>query len=360
MRRHGWSADWQPPEGWKPPTEWGPGARAWQGFGRKIFLGLVLAFAFGVLVLVTVGALLTMLMRIVFSGWPAIVIVPVLVLAGVALVVRSARRTWRPVGDLVRAAGSLADGDYSARVRETGPASVRPVARSFNEMARRLETADEQRRRLLADLGHELRTPLTVVRGEIESMLDGVHRPDPEHLELLLNEVATMERLLEDLRTLSLAEAGALSLEREPTDLADLVSDVADGYRRTASDAGVAIAVDAADGLPEVFVDPVRVREVVTNLVVNALRAMPNGGGLMLAVREGAGEQVVTVTDTGVGIDPEETPDVFERFRKGSTSSGSGLGLTISRDLVRAHGGTISLASTPGRGTTVEVRLPTG
>ena len=169
-----------------------------------------------------------------------------------------------------------------------------------------------------------------------------------------------MERLLEDLRTLSLAEAGALSLEREPTDLADLVSDLADGYRRTAADAGVAIEVDAADGLPEVLVDPVRIREVVTNLVVNALRAMPNGGGLMLAVREGAGEQVVTVTDTGVGIDPEETPDVFERFRKGSTSSGSGLGLTISRDLVHAHGGTISLTSVPGAGTMVEVRLPTG
>lgn len=359
MRRHGWKADWRPPEGWKPPDEWGPGARAWQGFGRRIFLGFFVAFAFGVVVLVTLGAALAAVVRVAFAEWPVMLLVPVLVLTAVVLVVRSARRSWRPVGDLVRAAGSLADGDYSARVGESGPASVRPVARSFNEMAQRLETADEQRRRLLADLGHELRTPLTVVRGEIESMLDGVHRPDPEHLELLLDEVAVMERLLEDLRTLSLAEAGALSLQLEPTDLSDLVSDVADGYRRSAADVGVIIGADGEDGLPEIVVDPVRIREVVTNLVVNGLRAMPEGGRLTLGVRRAPGQQVITVADTGVGIDPAETPDVFERFRKGSTSSGSGLGLTISRDLVRAHGGTISLTSTPGRGTTVEVRLPT-
>jgi two-component system sensor histidine kinase BaeS len=325
-----------------------------------MFIGFFMALTLGVLLLITVGAALAWLVRVAFTSWLAIGLAPLLFFVAIAVIVRSARRTWRPVGDLVRAAGSLADGDYTARVRETGPASVRPVARSFNQMAQRLETADEQRRRLLADLGHELRTPLTVVRGEIESMLDGVHRPDPEHLELLLDEVAVMERLLEDLRTLSLAEAGALGLELESTDLADLVSDVADGYRRSAAGAGVTIEADGEDRLPEIVVDPVRIREVVTNLVVNALRAMPEGGRLTLGVRQEPGEQVITVVDTGVGIDPDETPVVFERFRKGSTSSGSGLGLTISRDLVRAHGGTISLTSTPGRGTTVEVRLPTG
>ncbi len=355
MRRH-WTP-WERGE-WQGSNEWGPGARAWQGFGRKMFVGFLVVFALSGFALVTLGAIISALVRVALPEWLAIGFVPLLVFLGIVFIVRSARRTWRPVGELVRAAGSLADGDYSARVEEGGPASVRPVARSFNDMARRLESADEQRRRLLADLGHELRTPLTVVRGEIESMLDGVHQPDPEHLELLLDEVAVMERLLEDLRTLSLAEAGALGLELGPTDVGDLVSDVADGYRRSAGEAGVAIEADVDDRLPEIVVDPVRIREVVTNLVVNALRAMPDGGMLTLGVRSDGSEQVVTVADTGVGIDPDQAPAVFERFRKGSTSSGSGLGLTISRDLVEAHGGSISLTSLPGAGTTVEVRLP--
>ena len=132
--------------------------------------------------------------------------IPLILLLTLAIFGRLAFRTFRPVRDLVRAAGSLADGDYSVRVETTSPA-VGPVVTSFNVMAERLESADEQRRRLLADLGHELRTPLTVVRGEIEAMLDGVHQADPDHLELLLDEVRVMERLLDDLRTLGLGEA---------------------------------------------------------------------------------------------------------------------------------------------------------
>jgi len=319
-----------------------------------------------VLALLVVTTVLPLLVLVVVRGLNPLFgsMAAIGTLVAVAVVVvgsRYARRTWRPVGRLVKAAGSLADGDYSVRVDPTlGSAAVRPVAESFNEMASRLETASEQRRRLLADLGHELRTPLTVVRAEIESMLDGVHRPDPEHLELLLDEVAVMERLLEDLRTLSLAEAGALSLELEPADLADLVGDVAEAYRRNATEASVAILVDAPSRLPEVLVDTVRIREVVTNLVVNALRAMPDGGTVTLGVRQEGGDQLITVVDTGVGIDPDEALQVFDRFRKGSTSTGSGLGLTISRDLVQAHGGSISLRSIPGAGTTVEVRLPAG
>ena len=289
------------------------------------------------------------------SGWFALGAIPfiLMVMAG-----RSAVRSWRPVRRLIAAAGALADGDYSARVEPTGSGSMRAALASFNDMALRLETADEQRRRLLADLGHELRTPLTVIRGEIEAMLDGVHTIDAEHLELLVNEVQVMERLLEDLRTLSLLDAGRLPLHPEPTDLSALVEDVADGYRRRAGEAGVSIDLQADEALEETVLDPVRIREVLTNLADNALRAMPEGGELCFEARASAAGVTIVVSDTGTGIAGSDVDQVFDRFHKGSTSRGSGLGLTISRDLIQAHGGTIGLESTPGVGTTVRIELP--
>ena len=309
------------------------------------------------LVALALWAVISLLSAAFSNLWVGLLLTPIVLFLVVGLSVRSGIRTWRPVRSLIGAAGRLADGDYSVRVAPAGSASSRQVVHSFNEMARRLESADEQRRQLLADLGHELRTPLTVIRGEIEAIADGVHEPDPEHLQQLLDEVAVMERLLEDLRTLSMAEAGALALHPEPTDLGALVTDTVEGHRRVADSQAVAISLDIAD-LGDVMVDPVRIREVISNLVVNALRAMPTGGALRLTVGRDSGQAVIRVKDTGVGIDPEELDRVFDRFRKGSTSAGSGLGLTISRDLVEAHGGLISITSDVAIGTTVEVRLP--
>jgi len=343
--RH-WHGEWKGPGPWQMQ----PGGEAWRGFGRRIFIGLIFMFAF-------FGFALWLLIRAITSvvaSPSSYVLVPIIIFLLIAIPLR----TWRPVRRLITAAGRLADGDYSARVSPTGTSSSRRVMNSFNEMARRLEDADEQRRRLLADLGHELRTPLTVIRGEMEAIVDGVHDPDPEHMELLLDEVAVMERLLEDLRTLSMAEAGALALHPEPTDLVALVTEATESHRRTAEAQAVAIAVDGAIDVGEVFVDPVRIREVVSNLVVNSLRAMPDGGALMLRVQLEAKEAVIRVTDTGIGIAADDLEPVFERFHKGSSSAGSGLGLTISRDLVEAHGGSIAISSDVGAGTTVEVRLP--
>jgi two-component system sensor histidine kinase BaeS len=314
------------------------------------FLGFVILMIVGMAVLVfqvvsNVGNL---------SGWWALGAIPFLliVLAG-----RSFVRSWRPVRRLITAAGSLADGDYTARVEPTGSGSMRAAMSSFNKMAGQLESADEQRRRLLADLGHEMRTPLTVVRGEIEAMLDGVHEIDAEHLRLLLNEVGVMERLLEDLRTLSLLDAGRLPLHLEPTDPVALVEDVADGYLRRAADSEVAVEVQST-GSAELRMDPVRIREVLTNLADNALRAMPGGGRLGFTVSATGTDVSIEVTDTGTGIASEDLEQVFDRFHKGSTSRGSGLGLTISRDLVEAHGGTITMTSEPGAGTAVRIELP--
>lgn len=335
-------------------------AEAWQQFGRRMarraLVGFVVFFGF----LIALGAFIAtaVLGSTSDSRWVAVILAPLVVALVVVLVVRYVRRTWLPIRDLMAAADALADGDYTVRVDARGSATVRPVARSFNTMAQRLEQADQERRQLLAELGHELRTPLTVVRGEIEAMLDGVHERDPAHLELLLDEVKVLERLIEDLRTLGLAESGALALHPEPVDLAQLVADVVDGHRRPAAASRVEIVVSVGSGLDDVVLDPIRVREVVANLVVNALHAMPDGGTLKVAAVRHESGIAIEVTDTGVGIAPEDLDRVFDRFRKGSTSTGSGLGLTISRNLVEAHGGTIAMSSTPGQGTAVVVTLP--
>jgi len=351
------------PGRWDANVEWWErreGAEAWHRFGRRMALRFLTGFVMFLAFFVVLGAFIATAMVGTSSigRWIVVGLAPLVVLIAVALIVRYVGRTWIPVRDLIGAAGALADGDYTVRVETHGSAAIRPVARSFNDMARRLELADEERRRLLADLGHELRTPLTVVRGEIEAMLDGVHEPDPVHLELLLEEVTVMERLIEDLRTLSLAEAGALTLHLEPTDVADLVADVLDAHRRSAAAAGVTVESRIGPTLGEAVLDPVRIREVLANLVVNAIRAMPDGGTLSVSADVDRTAIVIDVADTGIGIAADELERVFDRFRKGSTSTGSGLGLTISRDLVEAHGGSITMSSTRGKGTTVSVSLP--
>lgn len=350
--------DWQDWQQWRQGGAWWHGQAsgwAWRGIARRMFVGLVLMASIGTLSLILLGVLLA---RWFGSGWVAVIAAPLVVVGLAILAGRWIAGTWRPVRDLMQATGRLADGDYSARVTPSGTASIRPIAASFNDMARRLEQTDEQRRRLLADLGHELRTPLTVIRGEIEAMLDGVHEPDGEHLELLLGEVRVMERLLEDLRTLSLAESGALALHPVATDVVDLAADVAETYRRGAEDAGIAIHVTGDPAAPDVVLDPVRIREVLSNLVVNALRAMPDGGHLTISVEASPAACIFRVADSGVGIPPEQLDHVFDRFSKGDGSDGSGLGLTISRDLVVAHDGTIEISSQLGQGTVATVTLP--
>ncbi|MGQ0849668.1 MAG: sensor histidine kinase [Actinomycetota bacterium] len=266
------------------------------------------------------------------------------------------RPRWFPVGRLVEAAGRLADGDYSARVPDVEGGPMREVVRSFNGMARRLEESALLRRRWLADLGHELRTPLTVIQGEIEAMAEGVHPADPGHLELLLEETRLIARLLDDLRTLSLSEAGELRLEKEEVVMADLLEDAAAPIRATAARSGTTIEVRADPG--RVDVDPMRIREVVTNLIVNALRHSPEGGLVSLrALRLEAGWQI-EVADRGPGIPPDLLPHVFERFVKIADSGGTGLGLSIARDLVRAHGGEMTVANPTGEGTTIVFTLP--
>lgn len=287
----------------------------------------------------------------------------VLVLAIIGMITagRAFRRVTAPVGAVMEAAGRVAEGEYSTRVVERGPPEVRALARAFNQMTARLEISDRQRRDLLAEVTHELRTPLAVIQGNLEGLLDGIYPRDDAHLAPVLDEARLLAHLIEDLRTLALAEAGSLPLRKESVDLGDLVVDTAASFRPQVDAASIALSVEAGD-LPPVEVDPTRIREVVENLIVNALRYTPAGGSIRVsaAVQGGGTERrvVITVADSGAGIAPEELPHIFDRFYKSQDSRGTGLGLTIAKNLVEAHGGEITAESAPGQGTTIRVTLP--
>jgi signal transduction histidine kinase len=181
---------------------------------------------------------------------------------------------------------------------------------------------------------------------------------DDRHLAEALDQTRLLGRLVEDLRTMANAEIGILSLQKEPTDLPILIRDVVNALSRDASDQSIVVTVDAPPELPAIVLDPLRIREVLINLLSNSLRHTPPAGQVTIAARGRSGQIIITVTDTGSGIAPEDLPRVFDRFYKGRTSRGSGLGLTIARNLVVAHGGSIRADSAAGRGTTMTVILP--
>jgi signal transduction histidine kinase len=281
----------------------------------------------------------------------------VLVIVGLVLAGRALRRATTPVGDVMEAAERIAEGDYAVRIAERGPREARALARAFNSMVTRLQANDEQRRDLLADVTHELRTPLTVIQGNLEGLLDGIYPRDDAHLEPILEETRILSRLIDDLRTLALAESGALKLQKEPTDLALLVRETVAPFLAQADKAGLALRAEAESELT-LEVDPERIRQVLENLIANALRYTPQGGTIRVqCVTEGA-HATVSVSDTGGGIPPDELPHIFDRFYKSRDSRGTGLGLAIAKNLVAAHGGEISAQSTVGQGTTIRFMLP--
>ena len=286
-------------------------------------------------------------------------VVPIIAFVLVVLiVVRLVRRTGAPVGDLIEAAERV------EAWRAVGPAAgprageLRSVARAFNAMSTRLEGTDEARRRLLADVSHELRTPLTVMQGTLEGMIDGLYPIDEAHLAPVLEETRVLARLVEDLRTLSLSEAGSLRLHREPTDIARLLEDVVAGHRAAADAAEVSLIVDVSGARSALEVDPARIRQVAGNLVANALRFTPAGGRITVSTAETDAGVRIAVLDTGAGMEPEALEHAFDRFYRSAKSPGSGLGLPIARNLVEAHGGRIEIESAPGRGTEVRFTLP--
>jgi len=290
-------------------------------------------------------------------GLPLAVFALALLVIVILLTSLTLRRVFTPLDGLLQAADRISQGDYSARVPERGPSGVRSLTRAFNEMAARLRETDEQRRNLMADVTHELRTPLTVIQGNLEGMLDGVYPPDEANLRALLDETHLLSRLVDDLRTLALAESGSLQLKKEPTDLGLLISETLSAFRAQADAAGVRLTVEG-QGLPLIDLDPGRMRQVLSNLTANALRYSPQGGAVRVSSRLSNGQVIIEVHDSGPGIPAADLPHIFERFYKSTDSGGMGLGLAIARHLVTAHGGTISAESAPGAGTTIRVTLP--
>jgi signal transduction histidine kinase len=296
------------------------------------------------------------------SPWPILAaagLVAALAVAGSMLV---SRRVAQPIRVLTGASYRLGKGDLSERVPVVGRDELAGLAASFNRMADSLQRGEERQRRLIADVAHELRTPLANLRGYLEALKDGVVRPDAELFASLHEEAVLQQRIVDDLQDLALAEAGTLVYHRSQVDLAELLETCRTAHQAVAEAAGVRLVL-AADAPGCVDADPDRLRQVLGNLVGNALRATPAGGSVTLATRREGDSAVVTVTDTGSGIAAEHLPYVFDRFwradaARGRTTGGSGLGLAIVRQIVTDHGGTIEVASRLGQGTTFRIELP--
>ncbi|GAA4715160.1 sensor histidine kinase [Phytohabitans rumicis] len=285
--------------------------------------------------------------------------VAVLAIAGTALL---SRRVLRPIARLTEAAGRLGKGDLSSRVAVVGSDEVAELGRSFNRMADSLQRGEERQRRLVADVAHELRTPLANLRGYLEALKDGVIAPDVDLFASLHEEAVLQQRIVNDLQDLALAEAGTLNYHRTVIDLAELMETSRAAHHAVAESAGVRLVVAAVSPVL-VHADPDRLRQVLGNLVTNALRATPAGGSVTLAAAPVGPSVVVRVADTGTGIAARSLPYVFDRFwradsARGRRTGGSGLGLAIARQIVTDHGGTITVASELGVGTTFTITLP--
>ena len=234
----------------------------------------------------------------------------------------------------------------------------RRVVGVFGGMQSRLRAQDVQRRHLMADIAHELRNPLAVLQGRLEGMLDGVYPRDEAQINAVLQETRMLSRLVDDLRTLAHTESGTLALQKEPTDPGVLINDAAASFAGEAVERRIRLDVHAAPDLPLIEVDPLRIREVLTNLISNAMRHTPERGRVSVNASANAKSIVVSVADTGAGIAAADLPKIFDRFYKGRASRGSGLGLTIARNLVVAHGDEMRADSVEGKGTEVTVSLP--
>jgi len=292
------------------------------------------------------------------------VLIAVLLVALTALLaaVLLSRHLVSPLRQLTRASNAMAGGDLSQRVVIDTRDEIGDLGQAFNRMAGDLESAQIQRQQMTADIAHELRNPLSVVRGNLEAMLDGIYPADEEHLGPIYEETMLLQRLVEDLRVLSLADAGELPLVRTEVDLGDLLTRVADSARAVAEDKGVSLRLHVPAETVVIEGDVDRLRQVVGNLASNALRYTPQGGEVSLGLSRSNGQARILVSDNGQGIDAQDLPHIFDRFYRADAararaSGGSGLGLAIVRALVEAHGGTVSVESTPGQGATFTVLL---
>ncbi len=273
-----------------------------------------------------------------------------------------ARTLTRPLRDLTRAANNIAEGHLEQEVKVTSKDEIGQLAATFNLMSQEVARANASRRQMTADIAHDLRTPLTVIAGYIESMQEGVLQPTPERFELIYKEIERLQNLVGDLRMLTQADAGELSLQPQMIQPKAILDQAAALFQHHAERQSVTIAVETQQDLPEVRVDEARMMQVMDNLISNALRYTPEKGIVTLGAKQVDGKVEMSVRDTGSGIDPEELPFIFDRFHRADKSrhsdeGESGLGLAIVKALVESQGGTIWAESEPGKGSTFKMRF---
>ena len=279
----------------------------------------------------------------------------------------------RPIRQLTDATTVIARGDLSHRVNINHNDEIGDLSRAFNKMAGDLQNAERLRREMTADIAHELRNPLAVLQSNVEAIIDGVLPSTPENLQPLLDQTQLLSRLVEDLRTLTLADAGQLSLDKTETDLAALIRSVIAQFAASADSKSISLHADVSNELPSLTLDPQRMAQVLGNLISNAIRHTPERGVISVQLSViSVPKQIplitdhclrVTVSDSGVGIPPESLPHIFDRFyrvdkSRSRSQGGTGLGLAIAKQLVEAHGGKIWAESEVGKGTNVKFTLP--
>jgi signal transduction histidine kinase len=287
----------------------------------------------------------------------------VALLIALILSVILARTLTKPLRELTHAIRAMAKGKLGVAVPVRSRDEIGELTNAFNQMSADLAQSNQLRKQMTADIAHDLRTPLTVIGGYIESLRDGVLKPNPERFDVMHQEVQHLQRLVEDLRTLSLADAGELKLNRQRLAPQNLLEQTASAFKHQATQKHIALHIDAEPGLPEIMVDEIRLAQVLGNLVSNALRYTANGEEIILSARHASSHVVLSVQDSGAGIAPDALPHIFERFYRADSSrqseSETGLGLAIAKSLVEAHGGTISATSEgPGKGSIFSIRLP--
>ncbi len=272
------------------------------------------------------------------------------------------RRFVNPLADVIYAARAVADGKLDTRIPTQGPQDLRSLSESFNAMASSLERNDRERRDMLADVAHELRTPLSVIRGRLEGIIDGIYSENGPQVSMALDQTYVLERLVEDLRLLTLAESRQLPFDRHPVDLGQLVDRTLDVFSAEAREKNISLAFTERSGDLTANVDPQRFEQVLGNLVGNAIRYVPEGGRVWVTAHGVADGLSLTVNDNGPGLPPEDLPFIFDRFwrkdkSRARVSGGTGLGLAIARQLVEAQGGQISARNLTEGGLQVMIGL---
>jgi signal transduction histidine kinase len=273
------------------------------------------------------------------------------------------RRILSPVKALTKAARQFGKGDFNHRVPYQGKGEMGELALSFNSMAENLEKNEQMRRNMVADVAHELRTPISNLKGYLEAISDGVVKPDESIIRSLNEEASSLTRLVGDLQELTLVDAGKLKMDIQPEDIFHIVKEAVAAIQPKAINKELTVRNELTNELPLVEIDAQRIRQVLNNLLNNAVSYTVKGGSVTVTGKRQEDKIFIGIADTGEGIPPEELKLIFERFyrvdkSRARTTGGSGLGLTIAKRLVEAHGGTISVASEPGKGSTFTFSIP--